>query len=1034
MTKTPSILLPGLPLIFLLLLALPFQAKCQTQTQDQQLQILLQIKRDWKDPPSLIHWTNSSTVHHCSWKEVICTNGSVTGLSLGEKNLTVEIPPAICSLQNLTFLNLTWNFIPGPFPTSLYNCINLRFLDLSQNYFVGILPSDIDRLSASLDSLFLYGNNFSGQIPPSIGRLSSLIDLELHQNLFNGSLPPEIGDLPNLEYLYLAYLSAAPPMRIPTEFGKLKKLKFLWIRRSNLVGDLPSSLLNLTDLEHLDLAENDLTGEIPRDLLKLKKLKYVYLFANKFSGEIPRPVEALNLTEFDVSINQLTGTIPEDFGKLQKLQILFLYFNQLSGEIPVSIGRIQSLSDIRIYNNSFTGVLPPDLGLYSNLENFEVSTNRFSGGLPENLCRAGLLYGLIVFENNLTGNVPEWLGNCSSLMSVQLHKNRFSGGIPAGLWSSENLESLRITDNLFSGNLPEKLGKSVSRIEISNNQFSGGIPSRISDSVNLTVFKASNNRFSGSIPSSLTELTELQTLLLDGNMISGEIPSRIVSWKSLIVLNLSRNQLTGKIPSAIGLMPVLNSLDLSRNSLSGEIPPELGQLRLSDLNLSSNRLTGKVPGQLDSAAYDTSFLNNPGLCAANPSLILRSCVLESRDSGKISSRFLAVILVIAGLVSLAAGLFSLFVIRDYQKRKHDRDLAMWKLTSFQRLDFTEVNVLHGLTENNLIGSGGSGKVYRIALGNRSGEVVAVKKIWNTRSLDAKLEKEFQSEIEILGRVRHSNIVKLLCCISSEDSKLLVYEYMENGSLDRWLHGKRNERWATGSNQVADGGLDWPTRLRIAVGAAQGLCYMHHSSSPPIIHRDVKSSNILLDSDFKARIADFGLARMLVKHGEPESVSAVAGSFGYIAPEHAYTTRVNEKCDVYSFGVVLLELATGREASNGNGQTCLAEWVWRHFQDGNSIEDALDEEVREPAYLEEMGTVLKLGLICTSTLPSTRPSMKDVLQILLRYSPLQTFGSKKVNSEFDVAPLLHATDLMSRNNNSNKRSLEDDSDDDVACNV
>ncbi|XXG57359.1 hypothetical protein AAC387_Pa03g4532 [Persea americana] len=997
-------LTPPLALFFLNLLSLPFQSKSQSQPQtpQQQLQILLKIKSDWQDPPSLSNWT-SSNGNHCSWPEINCTaDGTISEIVLQYKNLSYPIPSSICNLTSLTKIDLYWNNIPGPFPIYLSNCTNLQYLDISQNYFVGSLPHNIDLLS-SLRYFYLYSNNFTGDIPPEIGRMSNLIDLELNSNLFNGSVPSEIGNLENLETLVLNYLLIMPGWSIPPEFGRLKKLKNLWIRNSNLIGEIPGSLTNLTDLVMLDLASNKLSGDIPRDLFRLKSLKIVYLFYNRLSGEIPRPVDALGLEDVDLSMNQLTGTIPEDFGQLLNLSYLFLYYNRISGEIPAGLGRLPRLIDVRLFNNSLTGPLPTELGLHTNLENFEVATNRLSGTLPEYLCHGGVLRGLVVFSNNMKGSVPESLGNCNSLTTVQLYKNGFSGDIPVGLWSADNLTSIIIYDNQFTGPLPEKLAWNLSRLDISNNKFSGLIPERISYSKILMVFKASNNQFSGEIPGSLTELTQLQTLELDGNRISSELPPKIISWRALNVLNLSRNLLTGRIPAAIGLLSGLNSLDLSGNQLSGEIPPELGNLKLSQLDLSSNGLSGKIPDGLDNPGFDNSFLNNPGLCASNPFIDLRSCASQSRKSSKISPRVLASILAIAGFLTLVLAFLAWFVLRDYKERKQRQDLATWTFTSFQRLDFTEANIVRGLVESNLIGSGGSGKVYRISVGNRAGEVVAVKKIWKSKSVDAKLEKEFQAEIEILGRIRHSNIVKLLCCISSEDSKLLVYEYMENGSLDRWLFKKRN------GATIQSGLLDWPSRYRIAVGAAQGLCYMHHSCSPPIIHRDVKSSNILLDSEFKARIADFGLARILAGHGEPESVSVVAGSYGYIAPEYAYTTRVNEKCDVYSFGVVLLELATGREAcSTCDGYGSLAEWAWHQLEEGKELEEALDEEVREPAYLNEMGVVFRLGLICTGKQPSTRPSMKDVLQVLLKCGPYQNFGSKKASSEYDVAPLLRAS--------------------------
>nr|XP_010911143.1 receptor protein-tyrosine kinase CEPR1 [Elaeis guineensis] len=216
-------------------------------------------------------------------------------------------------------------------------------------------------------------------------------------------------------------------------------------------------------------------------------------------------------------------------------------------------------------------------------------------------------------------------------------------------------------------------------------------------------------------------------------------------------------------------------------------------------------------------------------------------------------------------------------------------------------------------------------------------------------------------------------------------KLLVYEYMENGSLDRWLHKKK---WRVGG-QIEEMNsdyiplLDWSTRLQIAVDVAQGLCYMHHGCFPPIVHRDVKSSNILLDSEFRAKVADFGLARMLVKLEEDNTVSAVAGTFGYMAPECAHSRKINERMDVYSFGVILLELTIGKKANDGEENRNLAEWAWRCLQKADKMIDAIDQDIKDPTNIEEIAMVFKLGVMCTSTLPSSRPTMKDVLQILLR---------------------------------------------------
>ncbi|KAK5825058.1 receptor-like protein kinase HSL1 [Gossypium arboreum] len=1007
-----------LSFLFLLFLSTPFKAISQDINAERTL--LLKLKQQLGNPPSIGSWNSSSPP--CTWPEINCTDGSVTEVHLRDKNITVRVPPTICDLKNLTVLDLCDNFIPGEFPI-LYSCSKLKFLDLSQNYFVGPIPDDIDRLS-SLVYLDISGNNFSGNIPPSIGRLPELKALQIYRNQFNGTFPREIGNLTNLEVLEMAY-NKFVPMKIPLEFGQMSKLKYLWMRETNLIGEIPESFNNLSSLQHLDLAINNLEGPIPSMMFSLKNLTILYLFHNKLSGGIPETIDALNLIEIDLSVNNLTGSIPEDFGKLQHLGFLNLFANQLTGGIPTGIGRLPALGDFRVFRNRLSGVLPPEFGLHSKLLGFEVSENQFSGQLPENLCAGGVLQGVVAFTNNLSGQIPESLGNCPTLRTVQLHNNKFSGEIPRHLWMAFNLSSLMLTNNSFSGKLPSRVAWNLSRVEISDNKFSGEIPTGIASWSNLVVFKASNNLFSDKIPKEITALSRLDTLLLDGNNFSGELPSEIISWRSLTTLDVSNNKLYGQIPVAIGSLPDLLNLDLSENQFSGQIPPEIGNLTLTSLNLSSNQLVGRIPKQLNNLVYESSFLKNADLCADHPILKLPDCYSKLHQPKRLSSKYLAMIVALAIIASTVILILTFFLVQDYKRRKRQEYLATWKLTSFQRLDFTKRNILSNLTDNNLIGSGGSGKVYQIVI-SHSGKSVAVKKIWNSKRVDHKLEKEFLAEVEILSNIRHSNIVKLLCCISSEDSKLLVYEYMENQSLDRWLHGNKRSS-VSGTSSIHHAILDWPRRLRIAVGAAQGLCYMHHECLTPIIHRDVKSSNILLDSEFNAKIADFGLAKMLTRHASSQTISAIAGSVGYLAPEYAYTTKVNAKVDVYSFGVVLLELVTGRKANNIDENMSLVEWAWQHFSEDKPIE-ILDPEVKEPSYLEEMILVYKVGILCTHASPSTRPSMNEVSNILRSCSFPDGHAAKKVGSEFEVAPRLgRDTDAyFSSYKHSKKGSEEDDS--------
>ncbi|KAK1291039.1 Receptor-like protein kinase HSL1 [Acorus calamus] len=1033
--------------VLLLFTSLPTHSSSQQQPDHH---TVLDIRDFWGAPLSTL-W--NSSLHYCSWSGIQCNPSfSVITLSLSNLNITSpSVPPSICRLPHLSSLDLSLNNLGGPFPTTLYNCTNLGALDLSQNLFVGAIPHDADRLSPNLTLLHLSSNNFSGGVPASLARLTSLVSLTLNDNLLDGPvadlgnltnletlsiadnpfpphpfpnwvgrllslknlclssanltgpIPASLGNLTNLEMLTLAN-NPFPPHPFPDWVGRLLSLKDLRLRSTNLHGPIPASLGGLSALETFDAAKNGLTGPIPGPVWRMGSLKYLYLFENRFSGVIDGSVQLPNLTEIDLSKNDFSGPIPPAFGRFRYLELIFMSNNRLSGRIPDGIGRLTLLRNIRLFNNNLSGPLPPDLGRYSKLQNIELSNNTLSGEIPKNLCFGRKLGAIVLFNNRMSGPLPESLAACETLTAIMIYDNGFSGPVPRGIWSLPALDTVMISRNSFSGALPDAMPAALTRLNIDNNDFSGPLPASLgTSSRGLHVLIASHNRFSGAIPLGLASLAQLQKLALDGNRLSGAIPDQLGGLTSLTFLNLSDNGLSGQIPASIGSLPVLTDLDLSKNELFGEIPPQITNLKLTFLNLSSNSLSGSVPITLQNSAYERSFLSNPGLCGG-PIISLPSCRAGSGsgDSKKgFSSPLIITLLALAGAVGAGASVFVVFALREFHRRRGSGSSISWKLTSFYSLDFTGASIVSGLTEENLVACGGAGKVYRVPLLNRPDQVVAVKKLCSNR--DAYVEKEFQSEIDVLGRIRHANIVKLLCCISSDNVRLLVYEYMENGGLDRWIHGGTDDR------------LDWPTRLRVAVDAAQGLSYMHHDYVPPVVHRDFKSSNVLLDADFMARIADFGLARMLARPGEPGTVTAgFAGSFGYMAPECAYSNKVNEKMDVYSFGVVVLELVTGREANDGggDGKGCLAEWAWRHVWQGRSIREAIDGTIRA-ACVEEMCMVFKVGLACTKTLPSARPSMKDVEQILLRLRREGIAWASKIlggenfsPSEYDGAPLLH----------------------------
>ncbi|TKY71753.1 Receptor protein kinase HSL1 [Spatholobus suberectus] len=707
----------------------------------------------------------------------------------------------------------------------------------------------------------------------------------------------------------------------------------------------------------------------------MTRLKQIELYNNSLSGELPRGMSNLtSLRLIDLSMNHLTGPIPDELCRLP-LESLNLYENRFTGRLPPSIAGSPNLYELRLFGNKLAGTLPESLGKNAPLRWLDVSTNRFSGGIPASLCERGELEEILMIENSFSGEIPASLGACRSLERVRFGSNRLSGEVPAGLWGLPHVYLLELVDNSFGGSIARTIGgaRNLSLLNLSNNNFSGVIPDEIGWLENLQEFSGGNNKFNGSLPGSIVNLGQLGTLDLHNNKLSGELPKGIQSWKKLNDLNLANNEIGGKIPDEIGSLFVLNFLDLSNNQFSGDVPLGLQNLKLNQLNLSYNRLSGRLPPLLAKDMYKASFIGNPGLCGDFKGL----CDGKGEDKSKGFVWILRTIFIVATLVFVVGVVWFYFRYKNFRNAGKPVDKSKWTLMSFHKLGFSEDEILNCLDEDNVIGSGSSGKVYKVVLS--SGEAVAVKKIWGgvRKAIDSgdvdkgqfHQDSAFDAEVETLGKIRHKNIVKLWCCCTTRDSKLLVYEYMPNGSLGDLLHSNKG------------GLLDWPTRYKIAVDAAEGLSYLHHDCVPSIVHRDVKSNNILLDGDFGARVADFGVAKVVDATGKgTKSMSIIAGSCGYIAPEYAYTLRVNEKSDIYSFGVVILELVTGRRPIDPEfGEKDLVMWACTTL-DQKGVEHVLDSRL-DSCFKEEICKVFNIGLMCTSPLPINRPAMRRVVKML-----------------------------------------------------
>ncbi|XP_076899554.1 receptor-like protein kinase 7 [Bidens hawaiensis] len=896
----------------------------------------------------------NSDVSVCKFAGISCDDsGLVKEIDLSHQNLSGWIPfDSVCRLQALQRLSFGYNYLHGNVTDDLNKCSSLTYLDLGNNRFSGVMP-DVYFMT---DLLYLYVNNsgFSGTFPwKSLESMRGLVVLSVGDNPFDQTplFPEQVLKLTNLTWLYMANCSIG--------------------------GQIPAGIGALKDLISFEISSNYITGEIPSEISKLNKLWQLELYNNNLTGTLPVGLRNLtNLELFDASTNNLEGDLVE-VKFLTRLKSLQLFENKLTGDIPPEIGEFKQLVNLSLYRNQLTGELPQQLGSWSDFNFIDVSENLLTGQIPPDMCKNNKMKDLLMLDNSLTGAIPASYADCKTLLRFRVSNNMLSGVVPGGLWGLPRAEIIDIADNFLEGSVTSdiKNANTLGQIFAANNRLSGELPSEIVMAASLNTIDLSHNQFSGKVPETIGGLKHLNSLRLDNNKFTGELPNSLGSCDSLNEINMACNSFSGHIPTALGWLPTLNSLNLSSNKLSGGIPGSLSSLRLSLLDLSQNKLAGAIPESLSIEAYNGSFAGNQGLCSQKVTYF-RRCSYSKGVSPMLQT-------VISCLsIASAVGLVLLAYLCYLKKKgtgKADGSRSLkddlWNVKSFHVLSFMEDDIIDAIKEENVIGKGGSGQVYRVSLKN--GTELAVKHISDFVGKSF----EFEAEVETLSSIRHVNVVKLYCSITSQDqeSRLLVYEYLANGSLWDRLHNKKL------------GGLDWITRYEIAVGAAKGLEYLHHGCERPVIHRDVKSSNILLDEHLKPRIADFGLAKI----GRTDASSCthvIAGTHGYIAPEYGYTYRVDEKSDVYSFGVVLMELVTGKkpiEAMYGENKD-IVYWVCSKLKNKESVLSLVDSSMGE-AYKEETIKVLKIAIMCTSSMPTLRPTMRAVVKMLEEADPCKLLG-------------------------------------------
>ncbi|XP_022845996.1 probable LRR receptor-like serine/threonine-protein kinase At1g12460 [Olea europaea var. sylvestris] len=794
--------------------------------------------------------------------------------------------------------------------------------------------------------IVLWNTSLGGVLSPALSGLQSLRIINLFGNKFQGNIPLEYG-----------------------EIGTLWKIN---LSSNALSGVIPDFLGDLPNIRFLDLSRNGYTGEIPSALFKnCYKTRFVSLAHNNLSGAIPVSIgNCRNLEGIDLSFNSLNGGLPAEICGIPGLVYLSVRSNVLSGNVQDNVSECGSLEFLDLGGNMFTGGTPFGILGFVNLTYFNVSWNGFQGEIQEIETCSGRLEFFDVSGNDLSGKIPSSITKCSGLKYLDLGFNRLHGSIPVGIADMTRLLVIRLANNSIDGIIPAQFGsiKWLEVLDLRNLKLTGEIPDEIS-----------NCRF-------------LLEMHVSGNSLEGGVPQNLDNMTYLITLDLHHNRLNGSIPLTIGNLSNVHSLDLSENFLSDSIPSTLKNLKnLTHFNVSYNNLSGTIPSIPGIQQFGFSaFFHNQGLCG--PPLDDPCSATSGAHKPKLSAS--AIIAIVAAAL-IVTGVFVITIINIKARgrgRKEgtlvvdstplastDSNVIIGKLVLFSknmpsRYEDWEAGTKALLDKECLIGGGSIGRVYKTTF--EGGISMAVKKLKTLGMIQ--IQEEFEHKIGRLGYLQHPNLVAFQGYYWSCSMQLILSEFVSNGNLHDNLHGVNYHGM---SFRFSNPELNWPRRFQIASRTARALAYLHHDCRPPVLHLNVKPSNILLDENYNAKLSDYGLGKFLPLQNNYGSRN-IHNAVGYIAPELSQSSKLVDKCDVYSFGAILLELVTGRkpvESPAMSERVILREYV-RDLMEMGSASNCFDLSLRGFAE-NELIQVLKLGLICTCETPSRRPSMAEVVQVL-----------------------------------------------------
>ncbi|KAL2939594.1 hypothetical protein RDABS01_033752 [Bienertia sinuspersici] len=735
---------------------------------------------------------------------------------------------------------------------------------------------------------------------------SRIITITLASMGLTGQLTGDLASLSELQILDLSYNKGLTGS-LPSSIGKLSKLTTLILVGCGFSGTIPDSVGSLKKLVYLSLNSNSFTGEMPASIGSLKKLYWLDLSDNKLSGRIPVSNGSqpgldllLHAKHFHFGQNQFSGEIPPSLFNSDMILIHVLFDNNnLTGSIPETLGLVQSLESIRFDRNALTGPLPSNLNNLTSAQELTLSNNALTGPVP-NLTGMNNLVFVDLSKNSFAPTaIPEWFSTILSLTTVLMEQTGLEGKLPTDFFSMPRLQTVNLKSNQINGTLG--IGSSYSHhlqfIDLQNNSVN---EVELEPGYNYTLMLSDNpvcqNHLvtlpycNNSLPNTDSSSYKTPTFCVHTKCTSDQISSpsckcaypytgtfflRAPSFSAL-----GNDHYFSELQQDILSFLANSSLPVESVSLSNVAVDSFGYLTMHLAFFPANQdyfnrtAVSALAFMLSNQTYQPPEEFKPYVFHADNYTPFEGTRNHSHNTALVGAIIGVSILL---LLLVCAGVYA------YKQRKISWDSQgtsgdVPQLKGARFFTFEEVlKCTNNFSEANNVGAGGYGKVYRGVLPD--GQIVAIK-----RSQQGSMQgsREFKNEIELLSRVHHKNLVKLIGFCFDQGEQMLVYEFIPNGTLMDSLSGKSGIQ------------LDWIRRLKVALGSARGLQYLHELADPPIIHRDIKSNNILLDERLSAKVADFGLSRLF---GDTDK--------GYV------TTQLTEKSDVFGFGVVLLELLTAR---------------------------------------------------------------------------------------------------------------------------